>query len=260
MYNKLFTKILDSSIWLESHATVRVWITLLAAMDEDGFCQFASVGNLAHRAMVTPEECNAAVTVLTNADPNSSDTDHDGRRVLRVDGGWVVLNAGKYNAMVTREKSKEANRLRVERHRKRKAGNASVTPGNGSVAQSDVSSDVSSGSVVGVVVVRDFSSEERAQIVAKCIRLRAGFPPRDLDQSEVVIVWKLGTMWNDDVITEGEAVDVIESMKGNRKVESPVRYIKGAFRNKLNERGECFDSLFDNTQYPPERPVETSAT
>jgi hypothetical protein len=34
MYNKLFTKILDSSIWLENHATVRVWITLLASMDE----------------------------------------------------------------------------------------------------------------------------------------------------------------------------------------------------------------------------------
>ena len=43
MYNKLFTKILDSSIWLESDGTRIVWMTLLAAMDQDGFAQFASV-------------------------------------------------------------------------------------------------------------------------------------------------------------------------------------------------------------------------
>jgi hypothetical protein len=56
MYNKLFTKILDSSIWLEPQATRLVWITLLAAMDEDGFCPFASGLNLARRAKMTPNE------------------------------------------------------------------------------------------------------------------------------------------------------------------------------------------------------------
>ena len=34
MYNKLFTKILDSSIWLAPDPVRLVWITLLAAMDE----------------------------------------------------------------------------------------------------------------------------------------------------------------------------------------------------------------------------------
>ena len=52
MYNKLFTKILDSSIWLEPSGTRIIWLTMIAAMDENGFVQFASVANLAHRARI----------------------------------------------------------------------------------------------------------------------------------------------------------------------------------------------------------------
>jgi Recombination endonuclease VII len=119
MYNKLFTKILDSSVWLLSHTTVRVWITLLAAMDEDGFCQFAAVQNLANRALVTLAEAQAAVDVLEAPDPNSSDLDNEGRRIERVPGGWIVLNAVKYHQIVTRANSREKNRERVSAFRVR---------------------------------------------------------------------------------------------------------------------------------------------
>jgi hypothetical protein len=74
MYNKLFTKILDSSMWLEDHATVRVWITLLASMDEDGMTQYATVMNLAKRANVTTEEAAAAVKTLEAPDPHRAVT------------------------------------------------------------------------------------------------------------------------------------------------------------------------------------------
>ncbi len=53
LYNKLFTKILDSSLWLKDDATRIVWIRLLAVMDEDGFCPFASPANIAIRARVS---------------------------------------------------------------------------------------------------------------------------------------------------------------------------------------------------------------
>jgi hypothetical protein len=46
MYNKLFTKILDSTIWLENDATRLVWITFLAVMDEDGFVALSASGFL----------------------------------------------------------------------------------------------------------------------------------------------------------------------------------------------------------------------
>lgn len=137
MYNKIFTKILDSSIWLETHPTRIVWFTFLAAMDEQGFAQFASVANLAHRARVTLEEAEAAVHCLESPDPNSSDPDNEGRRIERVHGGWVVLNSGKYRDLVTRAVAQEKTRQRVARFRAKKAaGNARVTPANGPVTQS----------------------------------------------------------------------------------------------------------------------------
>lgn len=117
MYNKLFTKILDSSIWLEPMTTRLVWLTLIAAMDEDGFAQFASVGNLAHRANVPAPATRAAVKCLESPDGDSSDPDHEGRRIERVPGGWMVLNAPKYREMVTRLVAKEGNRRRVQRFR-----------------------------------------------------------------------------------------------------------------------------------------------
>lgn len=128
MYNKLFTKILDSSIWLEPASTRLVWLTFLAAMDSEGFVQFASVANLSHRARVSLEEAEAAVKCLESDDPNSSDPDFGGRRAERVPGGWMVLNADKYRGMVTRAIIQEQTRLRVAKHRDKKRCNATVTP------------------------------------------------------------------------------------------------------------------------------------
>lgn len=138
MYNKIFTKILDSSIWLETHPTRIVWFTFLAAMDEHGFAQFASVANLAHRARVTLEEAEAAVKCLESPDANSSDPDNEGRRIERVHGGWIVLNCEKYRVLVTRAVAQEKTRQRVARFRanKRAGCNAHVTPANGSVTPS----------------------------------------------------------------------------------------------------------------------------
>lgn len=144
MYNKLFTKILDSSVWLESNTTRLIWFTFLAAMDEDGFCQFASLANLAHRARVELADAKVAVECLEGPDENSSDPDNEGRRIERVSGGWIVLNAGKYRALVTREAIKEKTRERVARHRARKhketAGNGSETACNAKVTQSETDS------------------------------------------------------------------------------------------------------------------------
>ena len=129
MYNKLFTKILDSSIWLEPSPTRIVWLTMIAAMDENGFVQFASIANLAHRAIVPLNEAKEAVKCLESPDDDSSDKEYDGRRIERVDGGWMVLNAEKYRELVTRVIIKEQTRARVAKFRERKR-NAEVTQDN----------------------------------------------------------------------------------------------------------------------------------
>jgi hypothetical protein len=119
MYNNLFTSILDSSIWLEEPTTKVVWVTLIAAMDQDGFAHFSALQNLANRAVLPLKDTEAAVKILESPDPNSADKEYDGRRIERVPGGWVVLNARKYRDIATRAQAREKVRERVARHRRK---------------------------------------------------------------------------------------------------------------------------------------------
>lgn len=137
MYNKLFSKIVTSSIWLEPTPTRMIWITFLALMDEDGFAPVASVANLAHTARIDLQDAIKAVEILESPDENSGDKDHEGRRIERVPGGWIVLNACKYRDIVTRAVAREHTRERVRRFRAKQAGNADVTPANVLVTQSE---------------------------------------------------------------------------------------------------------------------------
>jgi hypothetical protein len=88
-------------------------------MDEIGYVQFASVANVAHRARVTLEEAEAAIICLENPDPHSSDPDHEGRRIERVPGGWMILNAQKHGEMISRILVREQTRQRVKNYRER---------------------------------------------------------------------------------------------------------------------------------------------
>jgi len=148
MYNKIFTKILDSSIWMESITTRIVWVTLLASMDEDGFCSLPSVANVAHRARVDLADAATAIACLECPDENSSDPDNEGRRLERVPGGWIVRNAQKYRHIVTRENAKDRNRERALRHRQKATPrNADVTPRNADVTVRNGSVTPCNGSV-----------------------------------------------------------------------------------------------------------------
>lgn len=94
-FTKLWQEILTSSIWNEDDKVRIVWITLLAAMGPDGIVR-ASVGGLAHQARVSREDCEMALERLKSPDPDSRSKEYEGRRVKDVDGGFAILNAGKY--------------------------------------------------------------------------------------------------------------------------------------------------------------------
>lgn len=128
MYVKIFSKILDSSIWMEPASTKVVWLTLLAAMDQDGFAQFASVKSLAHRAVVSLEECERAVETLSESDPESSNPEHDGKRIEKVPGGWIILNASHYRKIKDREMQREMTKERTRKWRERKKSDAKTSP------------------------------------------------------------------------------------------------------------------------------------
>ena len=137
VYVKLFGSILDSSIWAEEMPTRIVWITMLAMADAEGIVH-ASPSGLARRACVTPAECKAALKVLMAPDVESKSQEYGGRRIERVDGGWILLNYKKYRELRTRQQVMDAARQRRHRKTRRKKRDTS----RDSVTDPDVTTEV----------------------------------------------------------------------------------------------------------------------
>jgi len=137
-YTKLFNSIITSTIWTEDDKTRIIWITLLAMSDQHGEVQ-ASIPGLARIAGVTIEDCEASIKKLMSPDAYSRTPDFEGRRISPIDGGWELLNHGKYRLMASKEDEKANNAKRQRRHRERNASvtdsNANVTPSNDEVTQ-----------------------------------------------------------------------------------------------------------------------------
>jgi hypothetical protein len=116
VYVKLFGSILHSSVWAEDHATVRVWITMLVMADPDGVVRAADSG-IVHEARVTATEGTKALKILSEPDLESKSQEFGGRRIERVDEGWLVLNYAKYRETRTRQQVMAAERQRRRREK-----------------------------------------------------------------------------------------------------------------------------------------------
>jgi len=118
-FTKLWHSILDSSIWSYSDRTVRVWITLMAMADQNGFVG-ASLDGLARRANVPIEDVKNALDVFMAPDPLSRNRDDDGRRVEEVPRGWHLINYSFFRDLRDKEARKEYERVRKRDQRSRK--------------------------------------------------------------------------------------------------------------------------------------------
>ena len=132
-YTKLFGSIVTSTIWREDPATKVVWVTMLALADKNGEVQ-ASVPGLAHVAGVAVDECEAAISRFMAPDKYSRTTEHEGRRIEEIDGGWSLLNYEKYRRQMSEEDQREKAAERQRKHRDRLRHNPSqpVTTNNAS--------------------------------------------------------------------------------------------------------------------------------
>ena len=121
-FTKLHSTIINSSVWDESDSVRIVWITLLAMADASGFVE-SSLGGLAHQARKPKEETTHALAVLESPDADSKNPDHEGRRIKKVEGGWLLLNYAIYRDKqeLSDDPESVASRERVRRHRERKA-------------------------------------------------------------------------------------------------------------------------------------------
>jgi len=117
-YCKLFSDIVESSIWDEPPPTCKVWVTLLALCDSDGYVR-GSPGWLAGKARVTVEQCNVALALFADPDPRSRTPDHEGRRIEMLADGWLVLNYLAFRERLSDSPRAISTRERVKRHRQK---------------------------------------------------------------------------------------------------------------------------------------------
>lgn len=117
-FTKLFSGLTESTVWVEPYATRILWVSMLSWADQHGRV-FGSIPGIARRAGINLDEAEAALTSFMSADRHSRTPDHDGRRVEKIDGGWRLLNYGKYREMRDAEVRREQNREAQRRHREK---------------------------------------------------------------------------------------------------------------------------------------------
>jgi hypothetical protein len=148
-FTKLDSGIVNSSVWAEPLATRVVWVTMLAIADKNGYVPCARSGLL--RASNVPiEDFDKAILSLESPDPDSRTPDNQGRRVEKVDGGWIILNFPKYR--LHSEIIKDQTRIRVNKYREKikKVTQCNVTSMLPSVSDSaSVSASVSASEEIG---------------------------------------------------------------------------------------------------------------
>jgi hypothetical protein len=105
-FTKLFSSILDSTIWSEDPSTRLVWITMLAMADRRGHVD-ASIPGLALRARVPMSDCEKALAVLAAPDKYSRSSAFEGRRIETIEGGWRLLNYLAYRRKLSAEERRE---------------------------------------------------------------------------------------------------------------------------------------------------------
>lgn len=95
----IFSRIVDSSLWDEPDHVVKVFLTLLAKKDADHVVR-GSAYNISKWSRKTEKEVLDALKVLSSPDKKRLEPQpHEGRRIQKVEEGWLVLNGATYRKM-----------------------------------------------------------------------------------------------------------------------------------------------------------------
>lgn len=168
---KLDAGILNSTLWVDREAR-EIFITALLlaepfestdpipqlkvrALEQTGFAappgwygfvHAAGVGIL-RRALVGDELGLPALERLGDPDPESRSAEHEGRRLIRVDGGYLVLNYMKY-----RERDYTMAE-RSRRYRERKASRRGATESRRDITQAEAEAEAEPKTIPNGIVV-----------------------------------------------------------------------------------------------------------
>ncbi|MCE5224881.1 MAG: conserved phage C-terminal domain-containing protein [Porphyromonadaceae bacterium] len=123
---KLDSGITKSSLWSESLHVRVVFLSFLAEKDDTGFVS-ASRSGMIRTCNVTPDQFDDACTVLSSPDPDSKSQDFEGRRIEKVEGGWIVLNSDKYRLPENEKKESHAAYMREWRSKRDNVNSREIT-------------------------------------------------------------------------------------------------------------------------------------
>lgn len=120
----LFSKIVDSSLWCEPDFVVKVFITMLAKKDSDHIVR-GSAFNIASWARKTEKEALEALRILSSPDKRRLEPQpFEGRRIQKVEEGWLVLNGQSYQDLMRSINRKEYKRVKQSDYRAKAAEGA----------------------------------------------------------------------------------------------------------------------------------------
>jgi len=137
-FTKLDSRIVDSTVWMQPHDALRVWIAMLAKTDATGYVR-ASVPAMAHLCLVPIERLEEILTAFTSPDPYSRTPADEGRRLRAVEGGWVIVNYPAYRNSRDTENDKATKREWDRQHRPSGHARSKSACGTDSPKQSVVS-------------------------------------------------------------------------------------------------------------------------
>lgn len=95
---------------------------MLARADSTGFVE-ASVPGLARVANLSMDEVSRSLEILESPDPHSKNPDMEGRRIVKVKGGWMVLNYEDYRNRRSDEERREYMRKYMQDYRRKQRVN-----------------------------------------------------------------------------------------------------------------------------------------
>ena len=96
----LFSKIVDSSLWLEPDWVIKIFITMVVKKDADHIVR-ANAFMISQWAKKTEQEVLDAFKILSSPDTKRLEPQpHEGRRIERCEEGWLILNGELYRDLM----------------------------------------------------------------------------------------------------------------------------------------------------------------
>ena len=192
MFAKLFSSITESSLWSEPKEVRLLFVTMLAKADQMGFVE-ASIPGLARVANLTVEETERSLDCLKSPDKYSKNPENEGRRVMAVPGGFVLLNYEDYRARRSTEERREYMREYMREYRKPSVND--VKRGKPQLAQAEAEAEAEAEKTkhkVAVAPVSGFKKPTIQEVIEYIREIQAPIDAKEFIDYYTSNGWKIG--------------------------------------------------------------------